>query len=191
MLFRSESSAAFSSSEKNINVNYNDRIDLSSTTDSDDDSKLKDLLNVHEPEEIRAKDRPKESLNKKRLMTRKKKAAARFTKRDFSRFEHVEREIEAKQSDDERGRRRDEEKNQRKEQREEQREKQREKQQKDQRDHEASHRQRDERIQQESDVNTRVYESTRSKNHISSTSIDIFFYEISSIDDENMNMSSN
>lgn len=115
-------------------------------------------------------------------MTRKEKAAARSTKRDLSRFEHVEREVEAQQSDGGRERKRSGKgvqrggqrgEGQRGGQREKQRGGQRGGQRGEQRGRGASHRQRGGRTQQESDANTGVYEGTRSKGHISSAPIDI------------------
>ena len=61
-----------------------------------EDAELNDLLNIAEPSVAKAKGRPRGSQNKKGIMTRAEKKAARFTKRDLSGFEHVEREYEAR-----------------------------------------------------------------------------------------------
>ena len=76
--------------------NRNDRIALSVVFSSSEDEKLIDLLNVAESNIAKTKERPRESKNKKGTITRKEKKVAKSTKRDFSKFEHVKREIQAK-----------------------------------------------------------------------------------------------
>ena len=52
------------------------------------------VLDVHELNKVQKKGRPKGSANKKNLMTRTEKKAAKFTKRDPSDFEIVEQALE-------------------------------------------------------------------------------------------------
>ena len=54
-----------------------------------------ELLGINEPRVMKEKGRPKGSTNKKGLMTNAQKKAANSTRRDPSRFEHVEASIQA------------------------------------------------------------------------------------------------
>ena len=56
---------------------------------------LKNLLNIVEFNVTKTKKRSREFKNKK-IMTRTKKKIVKFTKKDFSKFEHVKRNIEIK-----------------------------------------------------------------------------------------------
>ena len=64
--------------------------------DSDEDDDLGDLLDVNEPNVVKPKGRPPGSKNKKGVMTRAEKKAAKSTKRDLSGFEHAELAIETR-----------------------------------------------------------------------------------------------
>ena len=79
------------------NIN-NQNIDMRprSPSPASEPEDLADLLEINEPAKIKAKGRPKGSINKKGTMTKAEKKAANSTKRDLSGFEHVERNIEAR-----------------------------------------------------------------------------------------------
>ena len=54
-----------------------------------------DLLDVNDPEKVKAKGRPKGAKGKKPLMTKAQKKVVKSTRRDPSKFEHVEQRLQA------------------------------------------------------------------------------------------------
>ena len=72
------------------------RLDSSIVSSISENNDLNDLLDIAEFEIAKAKGRSRESQNKKKIMTRAKKKAAKSTKRDLSEFEHVKREYETR-----------------------------------------------------------------------------------------------
>ena len=73
-----------------------DRIALSTAFSFFENKKLIDLLNVAESNIAKTKERSRKFKNKKSTITRKEKKAVKFIKRDFSKFKHIKREIQAK-----------------------------------------------------------------------------------------------
>ena len=57
-------------------------------------SEMNSVLDVHEFNKIQKKGKPKNSVNKKDLMTKTEKKAIKFTKRDSSDFEIIEQALE-------------------------------------------------------------------------------------------------
>ena len=78
----------------NVNELIRTRFDSSIVFLISKNNDLNDLLNIAKFEIAKAKEKSRESQNKKRIMTRAKKKTIKFTKRDFSEFEHVKREYE-------------------------------------------------------------------------------------------------
>ena len=85
----------FSSSlfEREIDDHTNDRIKSRSIFSSFENKDLNNLLNIKEFEKTKTKKRFKKSQNKKKTIIKIKKKTINFTKRNFSNFEFVKRDI--------------------------------------------------------------------------------------------------
>ena len=173
-----------------------------------------DLLDVNNSEKMKAKERFSRTKRKKSLMTKTQKKTIKSIRRNFSRFEHVKKRFQITRHQQDDVTQRSELKQERQNQRE-QRDRERESKERKNRERKENHREKEQKLHAFEEKKTQhqnVYTETRQrardetrereirderqkirKERISSNSISVFFFEITSIEisklNENLNMS--